>query len=55
MEKMDADTVDADKVAALRDAGNLDELYAALTPLDMTPGWIDRETPILWEKPDTPF
>ena len=43
------------KIAALRDAGNLDELYAALTPLDMTPGWIDREKPILWEQPDTPF
>ncbi|MGB0631175.1 MAG: cupin domain-containing protein [Alphaproteobacteria bacterium] len=50
-----AETGVNDKVTALRDAGNLDELYAALTPLDMTPGWIDRETPILWEKPETPF
>ena len=39
-----------DKAATLPNAGNLDELYVALTRLDMTPGWIDRKTPILWEK-----
>ncbi|MEC7491017.1 MAG: cupin domain-containing protein [Pseudomonadota bacterium] len=45
----------SDKVTALHEAGNLEDLYAALEPLDMTPGWIDRENPILWEQPDTPF
>ena len=44
-----------DKVTALHNAGSLEDLYAALKPLDMTPGWIDREKPILWEQPDTPF
>ena len=44
-----------DKVTALRDAGSLEDLYSALGPLDMTPGWIDRETPILRPEPVTPF
>ena len=44
-----------DKVTALHNAGSLEDLYAALKPLDMTPGWIDRKNPILWEQPDTPF
>ena len=44
-----------DRVEALRKANNLEDLYAALTPLDMTPGWIERKQPILWEQPDTPF
>ncbi len=40
---------------ALRDAGTLGALYAALGPLDMTPGWIDRDQPILHPGPDTAF
>ena len=30
----------ADSIAALRDAGNLEALYQALAPLNITPGWI---------------
>ena len=45
----------ASNINALRDAGNLEELYSALGPLDMTPGWIDREQPILWSEPNTAF
>ena len=44
-----------EKVEALRDAGNLEQLYAALEPLDMTPGWIDRRRAILRTEPDTRF
>ncbi len=46
---------DTAKVDALRNAGNLEALYAALDPLDMTPGWVDREKPILSVEPDTEF
>lgn len=49
------DDGNSDKVKALRDAGSLDDLYSALGPLDMTPGWINRETPILRPEPVTPF
>lgn len=42
-------------IGALRGAGTLEALYAALDPLDMTPGWIDRERPILRPGPDTAF
>lgn len=45
----------SNKITALRDAGSLDDLYSALGPLDMTPGWIDREKPILRPEPVTPF
>ena len=48
-------TTSADRTRALRDAGNLDDLYAALGPLDMTPGWIDRKAPLLRAEPVTPF
>jgi gentisate 1,2-dioxygenase len=40
---------------ALQEVGNLDDLYSALEPLDMTPGWIDREKPILQAEPETSF
>jgi gentisate 1,2-dioxygenase len=42
-------------LAALRDAGNLEALYQALAPLNMTPGWIKRDKPILAAAPDTSF
>ena len=45
----------ADSIAALRDAGNLEALYQALAPLNITPGWIEREKPILRPDPDTSF
>ena len=44
-----------DKLRTLRDAVSLEDLYSALGPLDMTPGWIDREEPILRPEPATPF
>lgn len=44
-----------DLMTNLRDAETLGELYEALTPMDMTPGWIDREKPILWFEPHTSF
>ena len=43
------------RIEALRDAGNLDDLYSALVPLDMTPGWIERPTQILRTEPHTAF
>ncbi len=43
------------KIDALNNSGNLDDLYAALAPLDMTPGWIKRSRPILYAEPDTAF
>jgi gentisate 1,2-dioxygenase len=49
------DTANTAEMKALRDAGSLDALYTALGPLDMTPGWIDREKPILWREPNSPF
>lgn len=48
-------SVETAKIDALRDAGNLESLYAALDPLDMTPGWIERKQPILWPEPKSPF
>lgn len=39
----------------IRNAGSLEALYAAIAPHGMTPGWIDREKPILWKEPKTPF
>ena len=45
----------APRIDALRNAGNLEDLYAALGPLDMTPGWIDRRRRILSPEPDTAF
>ena len=42
-------------IRALREAVTLDDLYQALTPLDMTPGWIQRKEPILRSEPHTPF
>ncbi len=45
----------ADRIQALHDAANLEDLYAALGPLDMTPGWIRRAQPILWAEPETRF
>lgn len=35
--------------------GTLDELYARAGELDVTPGWVQRETPIFWAQPQTPF
>ncbi|MBT4751126.1 MAG: hypothetical protein HOO19_17455, partial [Rhodospirillaceae bacterium] len=45
----------SDAVQALQDAGNLDALYRAIAPLNMTPGWIEREKPLLRPEPDTGF
>ena len=50
-----AEVATTSDVDTLRDAGNLTDLYAALEPFDMTPGWIDRETPILQAEPASPF
>ena len=47
--------LNADAVADLRDVGSLDALYGALDPFDMTPGWIDRDRPILFREPASPF
>ena len=33
----------------------LDDLYARADELDVTPGWVRRETPIFWAQPQTPF
>jgi gentisate 1,2-dioxygenase len=44
-----------DAVATIRDTGTLDALYRETERLDLTPGWIPRETPILWHEPKTEF
>jgi gentisate 1,2-dioxygenase len=40
---------------ALRAAASLEDLYGELAPLNLTPGWIDRELPLLWFEPRTAF
>ena len=47
--------VKEDNFTTLTKASSLEELYKGLEPLHLTPGWIDREKPILWEQPSTPF
>lgn len=49
------DSGSIEQISALRDAASLDDLYSALTAMDMTPGWIDRDMPILWFEPQTRF
>jgi gentisate 1,2-dioxygenase len=44
-----------DSVARVGAAGNLEELYAELGKMDMTAGWTDRDQPILYPEPTTPF
>ena len=44
-----------DSVKPLDDARNLDAFYAAIAPLNMTPGWVEREKPLLRPNPDTAF
>src|SRR5262245_4303436 len=34
---------------------NLDALYAEADRLDVTPGWIKRERPLLWKEPHSQF
>jgi len=48
-------SVNKDLMGALRDAASLDALYTGLSPLDLTPGWIDREVPLLWFEPHSAF
>lgn len=49
------DTLTHDATGPLQQAATLDDLYVALSPMHMTPGWIDREVPILRPDPNTPF
>jgi hypothetical protein len=35
---------------ALRAAASLDDLYGELAPMNLTPGWIDRELPLFLER-----
>ncbi len=42
-------------LAALDEANVLDDIYAPLKELDLTPGWIDRDVPILWHEPRSSF
>ena len=44
-----------DLMTTLRDASSLDDLYEGLMPMNMTPGWIERKTPLLWFEPYTAF
>ena len=41
--------------AQFADVGTLDALYDVLATKDMTPGWVDREKPILWREPNSRF
>src|ERR1700722_3468935 len=49
------DVATLDAIDRTRRAPTLDALYAEATRLDLTPGWIPRETPILWREPRTAF
>ena len=49
------DSNSPDLMSTFRNAASLDDFYKALTPMDMTPGWIDRNRPILWFEPHTAF
>ena len=41
--------------AQIDQVGSLEDLYTVLGTMEMTPGWIDRETPILWREPESVF
>ena len=41
--------------AQIDQVGCLDDLYAVLGAMEMTPGWIARERPILWREPKSAF
>ncbi len=49
------DSVSIDSLEFLANAASLDDLYAAIKPMELTPGWIDRDVPILFPEPNTPF
>jgi gentisate 1,2-dioxygenase len=46
-----SEALSPDRLAALRGVGTLEELYAGADGVDMTPGWVPRQTPILWPEP----
>ncbi len=46
-------TITASSLEALRTAPNLEALYRELDPMDLTPGWIPREKPLLSPQPIT--
>jgi gentisate 1,2-dioxygenase len=50
-----SDTLARERPAATRDIPDLDALYRAADTLDVTPGWIKREKPLLWHEPKSPF
>jgi len=49
---MDGDRVTREE---LRNASDLEALTRQLATIGVTPGWIDRKTPILWREPRTEF
>ncbi len=44
-----------DRLEAIRGAATLEDLYAQAERLDVTPGWIRREKPILWAEPKSDY
>jgi gentisate 1,2-dioxygenase len=50
-----ADGAVSDRIAAIRNVPTLDALYEEATRLNMTPGWIRREQPILTDAPQSSF
>ncbi len=45
-----ADGATADRIEAIRNVPTLEALYAAGERINMTPGWVRREQPILWTR-----
>ena len=50
-----ADIASSDIVKEISSVSSLEALYEELGRIDVTPGWIDREVPILWKEPRSKF
>ncbi|HUZ75839.1 MAG TPA: cupin domain-containing protein [Stellaceae bacterium] len=50
-----ADGATADRIEAIRNVPTLEALYAAGERINITPGWVRREQPILWAAPHSAF
>jgi gentisate 1,2-dioxygenase len=50
-----ADGAVSDRIEAIRNVPTLEALYAEATQLNMTPGWLQRDQPILTDTPQSSF
>jgi gentisate 1,2-dioxygenase len=44
-----------DAIETIRNAATLESLYRETKRLELTPGWVRRDTPILWHEPKSEF